>query len=394
MRARLALGLAIGGLVATALTPPLDAHKPITSPYTFNEDVFPILRDRCGACHVAGGVAPMPLTTAEETVPWGESIRLELIAGHMPPWAATSNGARLRHADGLTARELDVLLTWVTGGTPPGDPEKAPPSVTRGREWPLGAPDVTLPLPEVTLPADQMEATREFVVPLEPSHRRALRAVDLLPGTGSVVRSALVFLRSPSAGLDDVDRVLAAWVPGDTPAALPAGTVFAMAPDAELVVRVRYKKTWQHEREAMTDTSAVGLYFAAGPGEPARTWTFVMPREEQPSAGAPALSGAGSRVVFGDTIGASMRVLSVYPTEAAGGADLKVDAVLPSGGRQRLIALSPRPGWERRYWFEAPFDLPRGTRLELAATFDPARASLPPGGTPLLVVSVAPSPTR
>ena len=121
-------GLMFGVLLATIATWPLDAHKPITSPYTFAEDVAPILRDRCGACHAAGGPAPMPLTTAEETVPWGESIRLELTAGHMPPWAAMSGGRRLRHAEGLTARELNVLLTWVTGGTPPGGPQPAPPA--------------------------------------------------------------------------------------------------------------------------------------------------------------------------------------------------------------------------------------------------------------------------
>src|SRR5688572_16921413 len=103
----------------------VDAHKPITSPCTFTEDVLPILRDRCTACHVAGGVAPMALTTPEEAIPWGESIRLELIAGHMPPWGAISNGARLRHAEGLSARELNVLLTWVTGGTPVNAPAPA-----------------------------------------------------------------------------------------------------------------------------------------------------------------------------------------------------------------------------------------------------------------------------
>ena len=62
-----------------------EAHKPITSPYTYNEDVFPILRDRCGRCHVAGGVAPKSLMTYKDAFPWGESIRTELMAGHMPP---------------------------------------------------------------------------------------------------------------------------------------------------------------------------------------------------------------------------------------------------------------------------------------------------------------------
>jgi hypothetical protein len=71
MRARGAWTIAALTLVSAAAWP-VDAHKPITSPYTFAEDVLPILRDRCTACHVAGGVAPMALTTAEEAIPWGE----------------------------------------------------------------------------------------------------------------------------------------------------------------------------------------------------------------------------------------------------------------------------------------------------------------------------------
>ena len=107
-----------------------EAHKPITSPYTYNDDVFPIVRDRCGRCHVAGGVAPMSLMTAKDAVPWGESIRTELIAGHMPPWSVDAAPGRFKNAQTLTARELNVLLTWVTGGNPVGNLEHAPPPVT------------------------------------------------------------------------------------------------------------------------------------------------------------------------------------------------------------------------------------------------------------------------
>ena len=258
LRAAVAIGVA---LIVGVTSLPLDAHKPITSPYTFAEDVLPILRDRCSACHVAGGPAPMPLTTVEETVPWGESIRLELIAGHMPPWSAMSGGRRLRHAEGLTARELNVLLTWVTGGTPPGD-AKPGAAATTGPEWPLGPPDATLTLPEVTVAADETEVTREFGLPLDATARRPLRAVDLRPGTRSLVRSARVAVRTAAGSAGDVERLLALWVPGDQPVALPSGAAFAVPDDAQLVVTVRFKKTWEHEREVMRDRSTLALYFA------------------------------------------------------------------------------------------------------------------------------------
>src|SRR3989441_9287805 len=92
--------------------PPTEAHKPITSKYTYNDDVFPILKARCAQCHVAGGVAPMSLMTYEEAFPWAESIRAELVAAHMPPWNAEDGFGDLKRAHALPSKELDVLLTW------------------------------------------------------------------------------------------------------------------------------------------------------------------------------------------------------------------------------------------------------------------------------------------
>src|SRR6185503_5839621 len=158
--------IAIVVFVALSLTTGRpEAHKPITSPYTYNEDVFPIVRDRCGRCHVAGGVAPMSLMTAKDAVPWGESIRTELIAGHMPPWSVDAAPGRFKNLPALTARELNVLLTWVTGGNPIGNPEHAPAAVTLHADARLGPPDLELALSEVTLPADTPERTHEFALP-------------------------------------------------------------------------------------------------------------------------------------------------------------------------------------------------------------------------------------
>ena len=48
---------AIGMAMFAATT--IDAHKGVTSKYTYNDDVYPILRDKCGRCHTDGGPAPM-----------------------------------------------------------------------------------------------------------------------------------------------------------------------------------------------------------------------------------------------------------------------------------------------------------------------------------------------
>ena len=180
---------AVGWLSAGAF-----AHKPITSPFTFYEDVLPITVAQCGACQSPDGVAPMSLLSHESAVPWGESMRLELVAGHMPPWAAASPPDRFRDARRLSARELNVLLTWAAGGTPPGDSPKtvepiAPP------QWPLGTPHETLALPKMDLPADVARTTKEWVLPLQAFAGRRIAGVDLHPGLTSVVRSARIGIR-------------------------------------------------------------------------------------------------------------------------------------------------------------------------------------------------------
>ena len=85
----------------------------------------------------------MSLLTYDEARPWAESIRLELASGHMPPWFGDPGVAALKDPHKLSPRDLDVVLTWVTGGTPRGpaltdDARKA--SNARGT-WRLGRPD-------------------------------------------------------------------------------------------------------------------------------------------------------------------------------------------------------------------------------------------------------------
>ena len=355
---------------------PGQAHKPITSPFTYTDDVFPILRDKCARCHVQDGVAPMSLMTYEDTVPWGESMRVELLAGHMPPWSVDAGPTRFRNAQNISAREMNVLLTWATGGTPFGDPAKTPPPVAHERKWALGTPDLELPFPsEFTVPADKQEEIAEFVLPTGFADRRWLRAVDLLPGTPAVVRSATVRIRSAaSSSTSGPDPVLALWLPGDDPIALDGRAAFEVPAGAELLVRVRYKKTWQYERKELKDRSTLGLYFAPDASQAVRAMVL--------SDNGPALQVAGARRQLSDPIADAVRALAIYPGDYPANAGIVLSAVGPDGSRRELIAFHPQRDWARRYWFKEPISLERGTRLETTVTFDDETPALPPSQPP------------
>src|SRR5688572_30220375 len=351
-----------------------EAHKPITSPFTFNDDVLPIVQAKCVACHVSGGVGPMSLLTHADAVPWGESLRAELMAGHMPPWPIDSPPARFRNVQPLTARELNVLLTWASGGTPIGNADRALIPATLERRWPLGTPDAVVTMPaEVTIAADEQERVAEFTIPTGLAGERWLRAVDLLPGTPAVVRSATVSVSSPgpASGQSRTEHLLALWVPGDHPVPLDAGIGFRLPEGAQFVLRVRYRKTWEYERTSLTDRSSIGLYFADAPGTEVRALQLTT----------------GTT-----TLTEPVRALAIYADDDAAGGRVSVMATRPDGSREELIAFRPRPGWARRYWFAQPPVLPKGTRLDVRTAFD-EDALLPPGAVPS-APSANPSPIR
>ena len=359
-------------IALTLSTVPGGAHKPITSPYTYNDDVFPILRERCGRCHVPEGVAPMSLMTYDDTVPWGESIRVELLAGHMPPWNVDAAATRFRNAQTISAREMNVLLTWATGGTPFGSPDKTPPPVARDRKWPLGMPDVELPLPkEFTLPPDKQEDVAEFVVASGFTERRWLRAVDLAPGTAAIVRSATVQIKSTPGGSQPLasESALALWLPGDDPISPDGGAAFEVPSGAELSVRVRYKKTWQYERKELRDRSTLGLYFAKDASQAIRAIALTADGAAPPAN--------GSRRQLSEPISENVRALAIYATEHPSDARVIVTAVAPGGARRELIAYHPQREWTRRFWFKEPIALERGTRFETTITADDEPPVLP-----------------
>jgi hypothetical protein len=62
-----------------------------------------------------------------------------------------------------------------------------------------------------------------------------------------------------------------------------------------------------------------------------------------------------------------VQALALSPDSVPGNISLQVEAVRPDGSRVPMIRLNTRPDWDRRYWFEKPMTLPRGTRVEVTA---------------------------
>lgn len=240
------------------------AHKGITSRFTYNGDVHSIFVNRCSRCHIEGGVGPMSLVKYEDAFPWAESLRTELLSAY-GDLSAEARRAKVDPHDfvkaahrQISARELDIVLDWATGGTPEGEKAQTPPETTLRIEWAGGPPDLIATMPDrYHMNVTVMEATHEAAMPIQTRSPVTVARVDVLPGNPAIVRSAMLSLRR----LDGTTQPLATWVPRQVAGPIAIKPHVRIEPGAQIVARIHYKKTWKYEGQPMSDLSLVGLYF-------------------------------------------------------------------------------------------------------------------------------------
>ncbi|MBI2821442.1 MAG: hypothetical protein HYX74_04405, partial [Acidobacteria bacterium] len=183
----------------------------------------------------------------------------------------------------------------------------------------------------------------------------------------ALVRSATIVVDSPAAH-GNHETVLSIWQPGEPPPPVPGGVVFKLPADAHLRVQIRYKKPW-YVHGAMSDQSAVGLYFAEQPA-------FGQALKALPVRAAP--SGYTGPRRFTCDVPGDIKVLAVIPHLDQPYAAIDIQGLLPDGSRVRLLHLAhPRPEWDRRYWLAHPIDLPEGAQLEATAIVEPLDSDVP-----------------
>ena len=62
----------------------------------------------------------MSLLTFDEARMYASRIRQKVSAQEMPPWYADRRFGQFKNAHGLTQGQIDTLIAWIEGGTPPG----------------------------------------------------------------------------------------------------------------------------------------------------------------------------------------------------------------------------------------------------------------------------------
>jgi hypothetical protein len=307
----------------------------------------------------------MSLLTYEDAVPWGEAIREQLVTETMPPWYASAAGPAVKGGYPISAKELDILVTWASGGTPEGD-QPTPAARPYPNHWRAGQPDLVLEMPAAhVMPPGVIDGTQEILLPTGLTGERWIKMADLKPGTPSMVRDATIALED---GL-----VLCAWVAGHQPISTPNSTGFFLPAGARLRLTIHYKKNWKDEQIAKSDQSAVGLYFMDPPlsGRSIRQLNIDGARTEAPGVDVHTWSA---------TLDYNASIVAVRPSVDRAYGDMQIDAVLPAGQRIPILRLhAVQPKWTQRYWLVDPIEVPTGTKVSITVslpaphdTFTPA----------------------
>jgi hypothetical protein len=327
------------------------SHETLTTTVLFDREIVRILDKHCVMCHAENGPS-FPLTTYEQTWLQKRPIRAEVIARHMPPWAAVAGYGQFANENSLTLRETQFIVSWVEGLGPrnagtvftntaaqgAARPKDVEAHADFGR-WPLGEPQVTRPLAGIAV-EPQIAQIKTTVVDLGLTSERRLRALEFLPGDRRVIRAAFFTVQ-------ETGQWIGSWTPWYGFMSLPQGTAFRLPAGAHVAAEIHYRGV----KETVVDRGTLGLFFA-----------------DQPS------SDLISDIVLDSKtrLAADTRVIALRPEIKAGVKSIEVSARKPDGGTEILLFAKDIPiDWPTSYILKEPVALPRGTVL--------AVTSYPPG---------------
>src|SRR5437879_4970783 len=187
---------------------------------TFTKEVAPILQQRCQICHHPGTFAPMSLTTYDEARPWARSIKEKILIREMPPWHIDKNVGVQRFSNdiSLSDEEIAVIVKWVDGGAPMGNPADMPPArkFEEKETWQIGQPDIIVNLPkDVVVRAKSPDQWPDILVDPRLTEDRYIKGVQIIPIKGfPVIHHIRTSIVEPAAEtrnsgkLDDTDGSL------------------------------------------------------------------------------------------------------------------------------------------------------------------------------------------
>jgi hypothetical protein len=316
------------------------AGAPAEATVTYYQDVAPVLVEKCGGCHVSGGIGPFALDSYDAAAPMAGSIADSVAEGRMPPWGAEeSEGCTpqvpWKEDARLTEEQKQTLAAWADQGAPEGDPAAAaalpmPPALD------LEDPTMELYPSEAYTPEVGGDVFMCYSFDPELTDTKWLTGLQIVPGDLAVVHHVLVSIDSTGAtaaergwyscsggGLGGGDQLIGVWAPGGGPLLTPEGTGTPLDAGVRIVMQVHY-----HPAHDNFGPDSTGFTLRLQDTAPARTALVTL------------IGNAGSAadgLLPGDAD--SGQPVFKIPADTAGHVEA-MDYVVPEGGPYALFQVA------------------------------------------------------
>jgi hypothetical protein len=432
---------------------------------TYYKDVAPILDAKCASCHRLGGIAPFSLTTAAAAKAHAAGIVRMTKAGLMPPWMPGDDSQPIvgRDLRRLTAAELATLAAWSAGGAPAGQASDrhSQPRIGAG----LSGPGTTLTLrpsrPYTPHAAGgAIDDYHCFVLDPKLTHDAYVTGALIKPQRTGIVHHVILY-EAAGTQAADADRLnaqhggrgwtcfggpdlpidlssadslsrlgqppwIAAWVPGHTTNALPAGTGVLIHKGAKIVMQVHYNliaasgpdrsQAQLRIRPATTHLTQLATQLIAAPVELPCPAGVTGPQCARRQAFQDEVSKYGAQNAYIPTALLALcgKTLADYPQQVGAGTSIStscdravkqpetiygVAGHMHLRGRDISIVLDPGTSkertllhlpawdfhWQDVYYLEHPVSVGPGDTIRVRCSFDNSTADQPVVGSKQLV---------
>ena len=335
----------------------VSSHETLTTTVLFEREIVRVLNAHCVMCHSADGPA-FPLSTYEETWLKGRSIRAEVIARHMPPWAAVPGYGDFANDNGLTLREMQFVVSWVEGLGPRNagrvflnvqDPDRPRPREIRAERhdghWQVGTPELTR---EIVAALPSAANVARVVVDPGITSIRHLRALEYQPGNRRSVRA--VFFTAEQTG-----QWLGSWTPWYGFAQLPPNLGHRLAPGTRIAAEIHYRSG----AVPATERGTLGLFFGESAGAAMDADLTIEARQDRPA-----------RVRGQATVPSDTYAVALWPEIPPGLTGVEVSARSRAGATEVLLfAKDPPAEWPTPYVFKKPVLLRAGASIVVTGSF-------------------------
>ena len=379
---------------------------PVFAGASFTRDVAPIFYKNCVSCHRPGEMAPMSLLDYKSARPWAKAIQTAVMTKKMPPWFADPRYGHFENDARLSAKDIDTINAWVSGGAIEGDLKDLPAQPVFPGGWRLGKPDAVIDIGEdFTVPAGR-DLYKYFTVQTNFKEGKWIRAAQVLPGNRKVVHhvhfsvlaeenagassslkpsyfeneNGLSRVRADApvvndacagdGGISNLDGFeegsFATMLPGKGPDIYDVRGDGSIAKYIPAGAKVRFQIHYASVSEPQTDRTSVGLYFASRvPDRPLkrvdlRNRFFVIP------AGASNHEVKRCYEVEQDKL-----LMAITPHAHLRGKDATYELIHVDGRREVLLSV-PRYdfNWQLQYRLKDPILMEKGSRMMVTFHYD------------------------